>query len=89
MPYINKADRKFYAPLVKAINEGSILSSGALNYLITMLINDYVNKNGRILSYSDLNDVMGALEGAKSEFYRRVVVPYEERKRTENGDVYE
>jgi hypothetical protein len=25
---------------------------------------------------------------AKDEFYRRVVVPYEEKKRKENGDVY-
>jgi len=31
---------------------------------------------------------MGALEGAKLEFYRRVVVPYEEKKMKENGDVY-
>ena len=36
-----------------------------------------------------LDDVLGALEGAKLEFVRRVVVPYEERKMKENGDVYE
>jgi hypothetical protein len=39
--------------------------------------------------YQTFNDALGALEGAKQEFYRRVVVPYEEQKRFENGDVYE
>jgi len=33
-------------------------------------------------------DVLGALEGAKQEFYRRKVVQYEENKIAENGDVY-
>lgn len=31
---------------------------------------------------------MGAVEGAKTEFYRRIAVPYEEKKIRENGDVY-
>ena len=29
-----------------------------------------------------------ALEGAKLEFYRRIVAPYEELKIKENGEVY-
>jgi hypothetical protein len=40
------------------------------------------------LSYQTINDIVGALEGAKLEFYRRVAVPYEESKRRINGDVY-
>ena len=40
------------------------------------------------LNYQTCNDVMGALEGAKAEFYRRVVGPYEDQKIEENGDVY-
>lgn len=38
--------------------------------------------------YQDHNDVMGALEGAKQEYYRRIVAPYENEKIKENGDVY-
>ena len=39
-------------------------------------------------SYATINDIIGALEGAKMEFYRRVVAPYEDEKIKENGDVY-
>jgi hypothetical protein len=59
---------------------------GELNYLLTSLINDYVEFNG--LSYTIINDVVGALECCKQEFYRRVAVPYEEQKRYDHGDVY-
>jgi hypothetical protein len=40
------------------------------------------------LSYQTINDIVGALEGAKLEFYRRVAVPYEDKKIIENGDVF-
>lgn len=43
---------------------------------------------GEPLNYQMINDVMGALESAKLEFYRRIAVPYEETKRKDNGDVY-
>lgn len=33
-------------------------------------------------------DFFIALELAKTEFYRRVVVPYEDKKKDENGDVF-
>lgn len=58
---------------------------GELNYCITRLIRDYYNVNPR---YQSINDVVGALEAAKMEFYRRVAVPYEDQKIRENGDVY-
>jgi len=35
-----------------------------------------------------INEVIGVLECAKLELYRRVAAPYEERKRIENGEVY-
>lgn len=59
---------------------------GELNYCITMVLIDYLNRNG--LSYSTINDIVGAVEGAKMEFYRRVAIPYEDKKIAENGDVY-
>lgn len=61
-------------------------TTGELNFAITMLVLDYVQSFGK--SYTVLNDVMGVLESAKQEFYRRVVVPYETVKIYENGDVY-
>ena len=62
-------------------------TSGELNFAITQLISRYVTDGH--YSYARLNDVLGALEGAKLEFVRRVVAPYEDRKRAENGDVYD
>ena len=61
-------------------------TAGELNYAFTWVINQYLGLKGD--SYQTLNDIIGALEGAKLEFYRRVVVPYEEIKMQENGDVF-
>lgn len=59
---------------------------GQLNYALTRLCLTYIDEVG--LDYAAINDVIGALECAKQEFYRRVAVPYEDKKRKENGDVY-
>jgi hypothetical protein len=55
--------------------------------MVTRLINDYMLSQP--FNYQVINDIIGALEGAKMEFYRRVVIPYEDRKIIENGDVYD
>jgi hypothetical protein len=57
---------------------------GELNYLITKLCLDYLGTE----SYSKYNEVIGVLECAKLEMYRRAVAPYEDKKIAENGDVY-
>jgi hypothetical protein len=61
-------------------------TAGELNYEVTLLIRSYLAVHGR--SYQVFNDITGALEGAKTEFYRRVVSPYEDEKIKLNGDVY-
>jgi hypothetical protein len=80
MPYIYKAKR---AALVEHTRTPQ--TPGELNYIITSIINNYYKQYG---GYAAINDVLGALEGAKLEFYRRVVAPYEDQKIQENGDVY-
>ena len=47
------------------------------------------NTADKHLRYKDLEEVMGALNGANQEFYRLVVAPYEDRKLVENGNVYD
>lgn len=81
MPYINNGHRIYLEdhPL-------DVKSTGELNYMITGVIAEYLERNG--LSYAVINNIMGALEGAKLEFYRRVAAPYENKKILENGDVY-
>lgn len=58
---------------------------GELNYAITVLLHRYIARFG--LCYDNINDVLGAVEGAKQEFYRRIAAPYEDKKIKENGDV--
>jgi hypothetical protein len=88
MPYIKKKRRVQLAdgqdPLSGIEDRAEV--PGELNYLITGIIMDYIEWHG--LSYQIINDIVGALECAKLEFYRRIAVPYEETKKAENGDVY-
>ena len=81
MPYISPEDREYLRP--EAENpEGP----GGLNYQLTCICKQYLDRNG--LSYRSINDIVGALEGAKLEFYFRVARDYEDTKIKTNGDLY-
>jgi hypothetical protein len=58
---------------------------GELNYVFTEIIYNYLERNGE--KYQTYNDIVGALECCKMELYRRRVMPYEDKKIAENGDV--
>lgn len=81
MPYISKEARAEIA------NGRSPNTPGELNYIVTKAICAYVRNYGKI-NYQVINDVVGALDGAKAEFQRRVVGDYENLRMSENGDVY-
>ena len=83
MPYISEGRRAQIGPDGWCDPD----SGGDLNYLFTKLAWKYFNQNGE--NYQAINDIVGALEGAKLEFYRRVAAPYEDQKCYDNGDVYE
>ena len=42
----------------------------------------------RVISYRNINELIGVLECAKLELYRRVASPYEDEKIQSNGDVF-
>ena len=83
VPYISLEDKKRLAPAWTLPH-----TPGELNYLITILCQDYMGVKAAIPNYAIFNEVIGVLECAKQEFYRRMVVPYEEGKIEQNGDVY-
>lgn len=83
MPYIDP-DTKAWLSGYRIV-ENYPRSAGELNFCFTDLIIHYMGEN---YGYQKINDVIGALEGAKLEFYRRVAVPYENQKIETNGDVY-
>lgn len=80
MPYIDLHTRGNLDDGQKA------LKPGELNYQVSKLCNDYIAMRG--LSYTVLNELVGVLECAKLELYRRIAVPYEDKKLGENGEVY-
>ena len=83
MPYINNDKREQIDPLVTELCE-ILANMGDLNYTITRLCDAYLTTEAGI-RYSRLNDLVGALECAKLELYRRVAAPYEDIKAKENG----
>jgi hypothetical protein len=85
MPYIKLNDRFIYGLDVGDGRFERANTPGHLNFQITELIKGYWETNQ---NYQGINDIIGALEGAKLEFYRRVAAPYEDKKIKENGDVY-
>ena len=60
-------------------------NAGELNYSIFRLCQKYLSDHST--NYKTLNEIIGVLECCKQEFYRRVLVAYEERKKEENGDL--
>ena len=81
MPYIKDYDRWKMDEALSCDPS----TAGELNYLFSVVANKYWKNNGK--NYQAFNDIIGALEGAKLELYRRKVAPYEDTKIEENGDI--
>ena len=87
MPYIKKEDRGQYNGYIKNISNmvnklPKDAKSGHLNYIITKLLHMTIP-----IRYNDYNNLIGMLECAKMELYRRKIAPYEDIKIEQNGDV--
>ncbi len=84
MPYIGQSKR---LPLDKFLFQIKFYleNGGDLNYCFTKLCHMYMEKYGK--SYKNYADCLAALEGAKLEFYRKKVAPYEDIKEKDNGPV--
>jgi len=88
MPYIKKEERqeldKLLQPLIDFLKTKGIEEvDGQINYTFTKVLASLYKPR-----YFNYNRAMGVLECIKQEFYRRVVAPYEDKKKEENGDVY-
>jgi hypothetical protein len=88
VPYIKSELRQELEPLVSSFYEGPIESPGELNYLVSHLCLARLNSLDRV-GYKELNEIIGVLECAKQEFYRRMVSEYEDDAIDLNGDIYE
>jgi hypothetical protein len=84
MPYISDEERYRLDLLVDALAK-EVYTGGQFNYVVTKLA---LSQLDGTINYAALSQVLGDLEACKLEFYRRAVVPYEETKIEDNGDVY-
>jgi len=100
MPYIDKKNREIYNSLIDEIAlklNSSEQLAGDLNYVISRLcwqLCGYIPKepDSRNMligerKYFQMNQILGAMEAAKFELYRKIVAPYEDKKILENGDI--
>lgn len=85
MPYIPTSEKEKVDRGLIALNLSELNDSGALNYAIHQIIAQYISKNKE--SYQTYNDIIGGLECAKMELYRRLISEYEDRKILLNKDV--
>jgi hypothetical protein len=84
MPYINQFDRPRYDSAIDELIK-LIDSPGELNYVISRIAKGMISKKGG--RYINHNEVIGAIECAKIELYRRLTGPYEDRAIVKNGDI--
>lgn len=97
MPYIKQIDRKRYDKLIDElvhtlldkhiIIDENIL--GDINYIFSKILKKLMIESVGIdnIGYAKRNNIIGVLECAKLEFYRRFLSPYEDQKISENGDI--
>jgi hypothetical protein len=86
MPYIKKADRLRLQDGGFSLPDFMNEPVGSLTYVLYQAALSYLQRNSD--SYQTRAEILGALESAKLEFYRRDVAPYEDIKMRENGDVW-
>lgn len=79
MPYIQKARREELDWWLRSPE-----NPGELNFLYYSIAKRYFEKHP---NYQGINDIIGALEGAKLEFARRFVSDFEDAAIQRNGDI--
>lgn len=84
MPYINPIKRAQIDPFIEGICKCGWEDAGDLNYIITRIA---LSKTP--CRYSEMNEIIGALECAKQEIYRRCVADLENWARDKHGDLKE
>jgi len=85
MPYISEESKEKVDRGLVALQLSELECAGDLNYAIHQVIAKYIQSNN--VSYQTYNDIVGVLDCAKMEIYRRLVAKYEDAKVEENGDV--
>ena len=91
MPYIPKSRRKCYDKEIESLvvelyfaEDCGYLESD-ITYVIYRLVKEMFGKEG--FKWKDKVKALEVLEAVKLEYYRRVIVPYEDKKIKEHGEI--
>ena len=90
MPYIDENERDKFEKDLNQISH-NILTMGEMNYCISTMVSNFLERIDEIegkVGYHHYNQLIGVLECAKLELYRRLIAPYEDVKIIDDGDVY-
>ncbi len=93
MPYIPTPDRAAYDALIGQLADAlaaqaSDRRKGHANYVITQVLRKaWAVHTPAGESYSNYADIIGTLECAKLELYRRWIADYEDKAIEKNGDL--
>jgi hypothetical protein len=82
MPYVDQNKRKHLDPIVKQMVEENLMHpDGSLNYVLFKLARS-INPG-----YQSYRNFIAELNETVAEIRRRMLVPYENLKQEQNGDV--
>lgn len=82
MPYIEKNDRAFLDNYIHCL---PLRNKGELEYVVFKIMKEYMKS--REYRYSDLHDVVYAVQHCSDEFRRRFLDKREDEAREKNGDI--
>jgi len=82
MPYVKQDRRSDLNKVVVAMTEAGVKVDGDLNYIIFRFAKYHITP-----SYGNYKNLLGELNEAAAEIRRRLLIPYEEKKIIEHGDV--
>jgi len=82
MPYIKEGKRLAMDMVVELMVDAGVEANGDLNYILYKFAKYHVKPG-----YGNYKNFLGELNEAGEEIRRRLLVPYEEKKITENGDI--
>lgn len=82
MPYVDKKERERLDKVVEAMKRHNVKPNGELNYVLFKYFKDTCPRN-----YNVIKNFIGELRECGKEISRRFLVPYEDEKIKQNGDV--
>ena len=87
MPYLSDSHKKLMARDDAYGRRRQPITAGELTYCHQRTLKEFLDVRPEY-RYEDLAMCLGALEGCRTDFINRILLPYEQAKKEENGDCW-